>query len=323
MRVSMDCRESRGGTGRLVSRVDRIRAVVVLICALAAVALYRIPSAAAADADVPPAAGNASPFKQAIDWLAGQVSTPAVVARHDPKSKARGAGTPGALSTEPNNPAELRKLAAESLYAPTAAPQKLTLEQLEAISKLGPKTNRDGIKVHPAMLPLFKSMVLRYTGGTYQDAPHPLPAAYAGTLQPGKKYPLVVWLHGAGECGSDNINQLSHLHHIIPYLVGPKKRDFFLLVPQCPHTHVSWEAPEICSTTIRPRRQRRVPRRQRSGRAGRCPAQLHAGHDRRGDETVSGRPEPRHASAASARAATARGGCSNGARTCSPRRRRW
>ncbi len=68
----------------------------------------------------------------------------------------------------------------------------------------------------------------------------------------GKKYPLVVWLHGAGECGADNINQLSHLHHIIPWLVGPKKREFFLLAAQCPHTHVSWEAAEICSTRILP-----------------------------------------------------------------------
>jgi pimeloyl-ACP methyl ester carboxylesterase len=212
--------------------------------------LYRVQPAAVADAGVLPAAGDASPLKQAINWVAGQFNAPLVAARHDPKSKAK-AGTAGTLTAEPNDPEELRKLAAESLYAPTAPPEKLTLEQLEAISKLGPKTNRDGIKVHPAMLPLFKSMVLHYSGGTYQDAPLRFRLHTPEPYRPGKKYPLVVWLHGAGECGSDNINQLSHLHHIIPYLVGPKKRDFFLLVPQCPHTHVSWEAPEVCSTTIR------------------------------------------------------------------------
>ena len=111
--------------------------------------------------------------------------------------------------------------------------------------------NKAGLRVHPAMVPLFRSMILHYTGGSYKDAPIRFRLHTPEPYQKGKKYPLVVWLHGAGESGSDNINQMSLLHPIIPYLVGPKKRDFFLLLPQCPHTHVSWEAPEICFTTIR------------------------------------------------------------------------
>jgi predicted peptidase len=51
-------------------------------------------------------------------------------------------------------------------------------------------------------------------------------------FDPAKKYPALVFFHGAGERGSDNEAQLLHLHDIA-YL---KKRDlpFFLFAPQCP-----------------------------------------------------------------------------------------
>ncbi|HLA85493.1 MAG TPA: prolyl oligopeptidase family serine peptidase, partial [Thermoguttaceae bacterium] len=135
-------------------------------------------------------------------------------------------------------------------YPKTDDPHKLTLEQLEAIAKLPPRINRSGMRVHPAMIPLFRDMVLYYSGGDYDNEPIHFRLHVPDRFEKGKKYPLVVWLHGAGECGSDNINQLGHLHHMIPSLVGPKKRDFFLLVSQCPHTHVSWEAPQRCMTTV-------------------------------------------------------------------------
>jgi pimeloyl-ACP methyl ester carboxylesterase len=154
------------------------------------------------------------------------------------------------LEIEADKPEDYQKIVAESAYPPSAAPEKLTLEQLETIAKLAPKMNKVGMQVHPAMVPLFKNMVLHYTGGNYKNAPIRFRLHTPEPYQPGKKYPMVVWLHGAGECGNDNVNQLSHLHHIIPYLVGPKKRDFFLLLPQCPHDHVQWEAPEICATHI-------------------------------------------------------------------------
>ena len=171
-------------------------------------------------------------------------------------------GDSAGLVTETEKPEDFQKIAAESLYPPTDSPQKLTLEQLEAIAKLAPKSNKAGMKVHPAMVPLFRSMVLHYTGGTYKNAPIRFRLHTPEPYEPGKKYPLVVWLHGAGECGADNINQLSHLHHIIPYLVGPKKRDFFLLVPQCPHTHVCLGSPRDLLDDGSRRRQRRVSRRR-------------------------------------------------------------
>jgi pimeloyl-ACP methyl ester carboxylesterase len=211
-----DCRKDRGFAERRAFRLGRRCGGVFFACLLTLVAFCRVDSAVA-DGRV-------------VGFLV----------RHSQR-----------LVTETETPEDFQQIAAKSAYPPTDPPQKLTSEQLDAIAKLAPRSNQAGVKVHPAMVPLFRSMVLRYTGGTYKDTPLRFRLHVPESLEPGKTYPLVVWLHGAGECGSDNINQLSHLHHIIPYLVGPKKRDFFLLVPQCPHTHVSWEAPEICSSTVR------------------------------------------------------------------------
>ncbi|MBN2216568.1 MAG: prolyl oligopeptidase family serine peptidase, partial [Pirellulales bacterium] len=157
----------------------------------------------------------------------------------------------GTLVKAAKRPDGYDALVADLPYPQTDAPDKLTLEQLETIAKLPPRANRAGMRVHPAMLPLFHDMILHYTGGNYDNAPIHFRLHMPEPFEPGKKYPMVVWLHGAGECGSDNVNQLAHLHHMIPSLVGPKKRDFFLLASQCPHTHGSWEAPERCLTTVR------------------------------------------------------------------------
>jgi predicted peptidase len=50
----------------------------------------------------------------------------------------------------------------------------------------------------------------------------------------GKIYPLVLFLHGAGERGSDNSAQLKH--GVLPILEGARKLDepCFLIAPQCP-----------------------------------------------------------------------------------------
>ncbi|MEY3895244.1 MAG: hypothetical protein RLZZ214_763 [Verrucomicrobiota bacterium] len=52
--------------------------------------------------------------------------------------------------------------------------------------------------------------------------------------QPGKTYPLVLFLHGAAERGSDNSAQLRH--SVLPILRGAEKlgQPCFLIAPQCP-----------------------------------------------------------------------------------------
>jgi predicted peptidase len=53
-------------------------------------------------------------------------------------------------------------------------------------------------------------------------------------IEPGKSYPLVLFLHGAGERGDDNKAQLKH--GVIPIIKGAQKlgTPVFLIAPQCP-----------------------------------------------------------------------------------------
>jgi len=63
-------------------------------------------------------------------------------------------------------------------------------------------------------------------------------------LDPGQKYPLVVFLHGAGERGSDNDKQL--IHGVPQFVVNREKYPCFLVAPQCPDgkrwVEVDWSA---------------------------------------------------------------------------------
>jgi predicted peptidase len=248
----MDCRKISRLAGHQAFRGGREFGGACLTCLLALVVLCWVVSVAVADDGMSPAfVGDASPFERVKDLLFGKSDDSTVPARDDLKPTAEKIGNVDGLVEEIEGPEKYQKIVAESAYAPTDSPEKLTEGQLDAIAKLAPKANQSGLQSHPAMIPLFRNMILNYTGGTYKNTPIRFRLHTPEPCQEDKKYPMVVWLHGAGECGSDNIDQLSHLHHIIPYLVGPKKRDFFLLVPQCPHSHVAWEAPEICSTKIR------------------------------------------------------------------------
>ncbi len=52
--------------------------------------------------------------------------------------------------------------------------------------------------------------------------------------KPGEKYPLVLFLHGAGERGNDNRKQLKHGGQMWLNPVNRKKYPAFILLPQCP-----------------------------------------------------------------------------------------
>ncbi|MDR2641914.1 MAG: hypothetical protein LBC74_03895 [Planctomycetaceae bacterium] len=60
-------------------------------------------------------------------------------------------------------------------------------------------------------------------------------------IDPNKKYPLLLWLHGVGECGKDNISQLAHMEPLIPFITGEKQRHFFILATQCPADNKMWD----------------------------------------------------------------------------------
>lgn len=52
--------------------------------------------------------------------------------------------------------------------------------------------------------------------------------------KPGQQYPLVLFLHGAGERGNDNEKQLTHGGQMFLNPVNREKYPAFVLVPQCP-----------------------------------------------------------------------------------------
>ncbi|MGL4942579.1 MAG: hypothetical protein ACRC46_05240 [Thermoguttaceae bacterium] len=120
----------------------------------------------------------------------------------------------------------------------------LTFEQLQAIAAASAQQDPEtGSRLVPEMLQFFREEEIKYTGGEkYKDATLKFRLHTPEPIEEGKTYPLILWLHGVGEAGDDNKEQLSHLHHVITYLTGPKKRDFFLLVPQTPRDHTNWDA---------------------------------------------------------------------------------
>jgi len=63
-------------------------------------------------------------------------------------------------------------------------------------------------------------------------------------IEPGKKYPLVVFLHGAGERGNNNEAQLKHCARKFAEPAIRKKHSCFVIAPQCPRgrrwVEVNW-----------------------------------------------------------------------------------
>lgn len=85
-----------------------------------------------------------------------------------------------------------------------------------------------------ATLPLEKKV---YRDAAGKSLPYRLLAPTK--LEPGRKYPLVLFLHGAGERGTDNDKQLVHGVPVFASAENRKKYPCFLVAPQCP-TGARW-----------------------------------------------------------------------------------
>jgi len=59
------------------------------------------------------------------------------------------------------------------------------------------------------------------------------PATSAGDGRDGRRYPLVLFLHGAGERGDDNVKQLKYLPTWLAEPALRQRHPCFVLVPQC------------------------------------------------------------------------------------------
>jgi predicted peptidase len=82
----------------------------------------------------------------------------------------------------------------------------------------------------PAAPDDFEAVVFNADGG----ATLPYRLLKPQPLDPQKKYPLVLFLHGAGERGNDNLAQLKHVVNLFTTPQNREKYPCFVLAPQCP-----------------------------------------------------------------------------------------
>ena len=118
---------------------------------------------------------------------------------------------------------------------------QFTAEEIrELVQMEDDRTYGLGKTPHPVLVYCFEERSFKYTGGKYDNAEIRYRLRVPNKIVSGRKYPLVVHLHGIGEAGDDNRLSLAHLHSILPLLIGPEQQDFFLLVLQCPHNDRAW-----------------------------------------------------------------------------------
>jgi len=79
----------------------------------------------------------------------------------------------------------------------------------------------------------FEVRETKFTGGDYQDETFRYLLLKPETIEPGKKYPLVLFLHGAGERGTDTELLKKHFLPAISSDEFREKFPCFVVAPQC------------------------------------------------------------------------------------------
>ena len=94
----------------------------------------------------------------------------------------------------------------------------------------------------------FDEQVHVYTGGEYKAEAFRYRLLKPQPIEPGKKYPVIVFLHGAGERGTDNRLQLLYFPEMMAKPENRQKFPCFLIAPQCrpekQWVDVPWSAPK-------------------------------------------------------------------------------
>ena len=78
----------------------------------------------------------------------------------------------------------------------------------------------------------------RYTGGRYEQELFRYRLFKPRSMKPGEHYPLLLWLHGMGEAGSENWRSIRHLDLLFGDLATHGEVSLL-----CPHRSVSAEQP--------------------------------------------------------------------------------
>ena len=104
----------------------------------------------------------------------------------------------------------------------------------------------DAEKVDP--LTVYKDKTIQFTGVAYHNETFHYRLMKPPAIEAGKKYPLVIFLHGAGERGTDNQKQL---YYFPTQMAQPRYRQRFpcyVLAPQCRDDqrwmNFDWNIPE-------------------------------------------------------------------------------
>lgn len=79
----------------------------------------------------------------------------------------------------------------------------------------------------------FEEREIKFTGGEYTDEVFRYRVLEPETIEPGKKYPVVLFLHGAGERGDENRKQLLYFPELMSDAEHREKYPCFLVAPQC------------------------------------------------------------------------------------------
>ncbi len=97
-------------------------------------------------------------------------------------------------------------------------------------------------------LSVYEDKSIRFTGGEYTDEEFHYRLMKPAVIEADQKYPLVIFLHGAGERGIDNQKQL---YYLPTQMAQPRYRErfpCFVLAPQCRDDHrwmnFDWNIPE-------------------------------------------------------------------------------
>lgn len=89
--------------------------------------------------------------------------------------------------------------------------------------------------------------MLSYTKALYTTGKDSLPyrLLYPLNYNKHKRYPLVLFLHGAGQRGTDNEAPLTRVPNVLTDTAGREKYPCFILVPQCPKNDVWVKFPKF------------------------------------------------------------------------------
>lgn len=120
---------------------------------------------------------------------------------------------------------------------PVLSEQDLTRIEMQETRRHRDGEGNDGM---PETADFFDEMSYVYTGGRYEASEIRFRLRRPDHVLPGRRYPLIVWFHGNGEGGDDNLRQLAHVHYGIRSIAGPASRDFYLLATQTPSDNKAW-----------------------------------------------------------------------------------